>query len=95
LLEFLKPHQPAGVLNVLGGLGAQLLIHAELNGISAVVITAILDSHYVTSETLQAFSSVVNKLLDLPSIKMDEIHRFKAFKEVLKEENSRGHNIFN
>lgn len=29
------------------------------------------------------------------SIKMEDIQKFPAFKDTLKEENSRGHNIFN
>jgi hypothetical protein len=49
---FLKKHQPAGVLNFLGGFTAALLVHAEMNGLSAACIHAIVDSHYVSSETL-------------------------------------------
>ena len=35
LASFLPRYKPAGVLNLLGGLQAGLLIHAELNGIPA------------------------------------------------------------
>ena len=49
---FLAKHKPAGVLNILGGFEAALLVHSELNGISAAAIHAIVDSHYVSAETL-------------------------------------------
>jgi hypothetical protein len=71
------------------------LIYAELNGVSAVSLTGVVDSHYVTSETLQIFTPVINDLLEMKSINMADIQKFPAFKDTLKEENSRGHNIFN
>jgi len=43
----------------LGGFTAALLVHAEMNGLSAVCINAIIDAHYITAETLQAFTPVV------------------------------------
>ena len=54
------------------------------------------DSHYATLETLQGFSPIVNEVLELQNyLKLDELHKFKAFKDVLKEANNRGNNIFN
>lgn len=52
LTNFLAKYQPAGVLNVITGYGAGILVQAEMEGKSAVYITAILDSHFVSSETL-------------------------------------------
>ena len=60
---FLSKHKPAGVLNILGGFEAALLVHAELNGLSAAAIHAIVDSHYVSAETLQAFAPVLTEVL--------------------------------
>ena len=63
LTGFLKKHKAAGVLNILGGFAAALLVHAELFGHSAVAVHSIVDSHYVTAETLQSFAPVVTELL--------------------------------
>jgi hypothetical protein len=52
LAGFLKKYQPSGVLNLMGGYLAAVLIYAELNGIPGAIITSVLDSHYVTVETL-------------------------------------------
>ncbi len=71
---FLQKYKPAGVLNLIGGFNAAVLIHAELNGIPAAVVTAIVDSHYVSTETLQAFAPVVHELLDLQDVNLDKIH---------------------
>ena len=79
----------------MGGFGASILVHCEMEGIPAACLTIIVDSHYVTSETLQAFAPIFNELLDLKSISFEDMTKYKTFKEVLKEENSRDHNIFN
>jgi len=63
LSKFTEKYQPAGVLNLIGGFDAAVLMYAEMNGISAAEFVSIVDSHYVTSETLQAFSPVVHELL--------------------------------
>lgn len=63
LAAFLKKHSPAGVLNILGGFPASLLLNAEMTGISAAAVHAIVDSHYVTAETLQAFAPVITEVL--------------------------------
>jgi hypothetical protein len=52
LASFLTKHHPAGVLNLIGGFPAGVLIHAELNGLPAAQFVTVVDSHYVTSETL-------------------------------------------
>lgn len=96
LANFLPRYKPAGVLNLIGGLQAGILIHAEINGLPAAEFVIVLDSHYVTSETLQGFSPIVNEVLELNNkVKLDQIHKFPAFKDVLKEANNRGNNIFN
>jgi len=58
--EFLKAYQPSGVLNILGGFGAACLMHAEMNGLSAACFVSIIDSHFVSVETMKAFAPVVN-----------------------------------
>jgi hypothetical protein len=63
LTNFLSKYQPAGVLNIFSGLGAGLLIHAEMNGVPALCLTGIVDSHYVTAETLQGYAPIINGLL--------------------------------
>eukprot|EP00347_Sterkiella_histriomuscorum_P009862 403339590 len=97
LASFTSKIQPAGVLNLIGGLNAAILIHAELNGIPAAEFVSVVDSHYVTSETLQAFTPIVQEVLGFneASANMNEIHRLAGFKEVLKEVNNRNNNIFN
>ena len=86
---------PSGVLNIKGGLGGAFLVEAEIKGYSAAVLTAIVDSHYVTSETLQAYGPIVNELLQVQNADLKTIAKFAMFKDVLKEENNRSHNIFN
>lgn len=66
-----------------------------MNGWAAVCLTTILDAHYVTSETLQAYAPVFNELLQIPTIDFSDMMKFKKFKEVLKEANSRDNNIYN
>ena len=95
LSSFLSKHQPAGVLNFLGGFTASLLIYAEINGLSAACVNAIIDAHYISAETLQAFAPVVNDVLQLADAKIDQISRYPAFKTVLREANTRSNNIYN
>jgi len=83
------------VLNIVGGFGGALLVESEIRGFSAINLTAIVDSHYVTSETMQGYGDVLTQLLDIKNIDLGQIHTFKKFKEVLKEENNRGNNIYN
>ena len=52
LTNFTAKLQPSGVLNLIGGFLAAVIIYAELNGIPAAEFVSIVDSHYVTSETL-------------------------------------------
>jgi hypothetical protein len=66
-----------------------------MRGLPAVFLNAVVDSHYVTSETLQAFEPVFSELLNISTIDFSRIVSFNKFKEVLKEENSRDHNIYN
>ena len=74
-----------------------MLIYAELNGISAALFVSVVDSHYVTAETLQSFAPVVHNVLGfaMETLHMNEVQRMPGFKEVLKEVNSRNNNIFN
>ena len=94
LSTFLAKLQPSNVMNVMGGLEGALLMEAEMKGMSAAVIVGIVDSHYVTAELLQAYGPIINELLEI-NVDLKGISKHKKFKEVLKEENSRSHNIFN
>jgi hypothetical protein len=95
LSGFLRKHQPAGVLNLIGGFSAALLIHAEMNGLSAACIHSIVDSHYVTAETLQSFAPVVLEVLQINDSKIEQVSRLPSFKTVLRDVNNRNNNIFN
>ena len=35
------------------GVGAGLLVHAEMNGLSGIKVTALTDSHYFSAELMQ------------------------------------------
>ena len=95
MAPFLKKHSPAGVLSILGGFSAALLVHAELYGLSAVAVHSVVDSHYVSSETLESFGPVVTEVLQIADSKIEQISRLPSFKSVLREANNRNHNIFN
>ena len=69
-------------------------MEAELRGKSAISFTAIVDEHKITSESMQAYTSIVNELLGLPQVKMDEIFMMPKFRPVLKEMNNNAHGIF-
>lgn len=87
LTNFTSKLQPAGVLNLIGGFPAAVMIYAELNGIPAAKFVSIVDSHYVTSETLQAFAPLVHEVLGVEAANLNEVHRMPGFKEALKEAN--------
>ena len=44
---------PAHFMAATSGIGAALLVHAEMNGLSGVKVTALTDSHYYSSEMIQ------------------------------------------
>ena len=52
------------VLNIVAGFPASVLTHAEMEGLPCLLLTAIIDSHFVTEETLRAFSTVAKEILD-------------------------------
>ncbi len=79
----------------MGGPLAIMLIHAEMNNLSAACVTTIVDSHFVTSETLQAYTPLVTDILGITDVNMAEIYKHPAFKKVLTEHNSRDNTIFN
>jgi hypothetical protein len=82
-------------LNIIGGFAAALLVYAEMNGLSAACIHSIVDSHYISSETLQAYKTFVSDVLQVGDVNLDNVARMPAFKTVLKDVNNRSHNIFN
>jgi hypothetical protein len=63
--------KPAGVLNIVVGFPAAVLVHAEINGMPCLMISAILDSHYVTDETLKSFETVSKELLGFDKVRFD------------------------
>jgi hypothetical protein len=82
------------VLNIKGGFGGAMLVYGEMKGIPTACFSEIVDSHYITPETLQAFSSVFIEVLEVSNVDFSKLHTFRDYKTVLKEENSRGHNIY-
>ena len=75
-----------------GGLGAALIINAEMAGLAAFKLTALSDSHYLSAEMMiGAYSKIMSKhgLSDLK----DLASRSK-FRELLKEANQRSNTIF-
>lgn len=94
---FLSSHKPspAGPLNIIGGLSAAMLCESELRGIPAVCLKVIVDSHYVTRETLIGMEKIATELLQVNDIPFDKIQTMIGFKTALKEANTRQHNIFN
>uniref|UniRef100_A0A7S3N2N3 Uncharacterized protein n=1 Tax=Strombidium inclinatum TaxID=197538 RepID=A0A7S3N2N3_9SPIT len=98
LKAFLQKHSaqvsPDNQINFQGGLVASFLMEAEMLGKPAVSFKAIVDEHKVTSESMQAFTGIVNDLLGLSSVNMDEIFLMPKFRPVLKELNAVTHGIF-
>ena len=98
LQGFMAKHQsefkPAGVLNIVSGYPAAVLIHAEFNGMPCLMLSAISDSHYVTDETLTSFETVAQEILGFEKVKFDQISSMPGFKTALKEANARDNTIF-
>ena len=44
------------------GFGAAFMVHCEMYGLTGYKVTVITDSHYVTTESMQAFKPVLSKL---------------------------------
>ena len=78
-----------------GGLNAGFLVECEMNGCSAIIVKAIVDQHFITTETLQAFAPVVSDILGIKDKDLSKIVGFKQFKPVLKELNAKKNGIFN
>lgn len=49
--------------NAYGGFMAAILINAEMYGMGAIIIKAIMDEHVITSEGLKAYGPVVVGLM--------------------------------
>ena len=54
-----KVGTPAHFIAPAGGLGAAAMVHCETNGLAGYIATLITDSHYVSSESMAAYGSVV------------------------------------
>ena len=86
---------PAHFTMMAGGLGARLLNHCEMYGISGFAITAITESHYVSAESMQAYKVVFERLgLNSGVFDCSKISEKSKFRELLKETNSRANTIF-
>lgn len=86
--------KPAGVLNIVSGFPAAVLIHAEFKGLACLMLSAISDSHYVTDDTLKSFEAVAKEILGFEKVKFDKISSMPGFKTALKEANTRDNTIF-
>jgi hypothetical protein len=82
------------VLNIVAGLPAAILIQAEMHGIPTLQVIAVIDSHYVTAETLLAFQPIVEDLLEIKTFKAESIQISPGFKQALQEANARDSSIF-
>jgi hypothetical protein len=90
-----KVGKPASFTVPVGGMGARLICHAQMHGMSAYAVTAITEEHYVSAESMQAYTSVMDNLgLNAGNFELKNIKKRKDFRELLKEANSRDHNIF-
>lgn len=90
-----KVGKPAVFTVPVAGMGARLICHAEMHGISAYAVTAITEEHYVSAESMQAYTSVMDNLgLNSGNFELKNIKKRKDFRDLLKEANSRDHNIF-
>lgn len=96
--QFLQFNQalvsPAGVLNIITGFAAAVLIHCEYNGIPCLLLTAVIDSHYVTEETIGAFEVVARELLGKSDFQKDKISHMTGFKGAIKEANTKEYMMF-
>lgn len=90
--EFLKTKEVAHFTLPAGGLGAALLVHAEIHGLSAYKVTAVTHEHYYSSEMMVTCYQHTFKHLALGDI--SDIAQRKQFRTILKEVNQRGNSIF-
>ena len=78
---------PAHFMVPATGIAGACLMHAEMNGLEAVCVTAITDSHSMSTEALQAFGPVLQ--LDLSAL-----NKTPKFRSILAEANQRQNTIF-
>jgi len=78
---------PAHFMCPCTGFAGACLMYAEMNGLEAINVTAITDSHSIVREALQAFAPVVGQDLS-------QIHKMENYKQVLKEANQKSNSIF-
>ncbi len=83
---------PAHFMAATSGIGAALLVHAEMNGLPGIKVTALTDSHYYSSEMMQDAYQRVFDQFSLGDLRT--VQSLKSFRSVLKEANQRGHSIF-
>ena len=71
-------------MHVATGIGAAFIMHAEMFGVPAWKVTAITDSHSVSTESMQSYGIIMAQLrLDA----LDKISSKAQFKPLLREAN--------
>jgi hypothetical protein len=74
---------------------AALMMNGEMYSCPVINFKVILEQHCVTSDGLRAFGPIVHNLLGCKDADMEGIHKYAAFKPVLKELNAKTNGIFN
>ena len=82
------------MLNIISGFPASILIHSEFDNIPCLIVTAVVDSHFVTDDTLKAFAPVVNGLVCNQNIQFEKISSYPGYKHALKDANVRENIMF-
>ena len=83
-----KVGTPAHFTIAVGGMSARLLTHCEMFGIPGFAVTAITDSHYVSSDSLQCYADVFGQFgLNHGDYDCKNISKRPKFKDILKEAN--------
>ena len=75
-----------------GGIGAALIMHAEMSGLPAFKLTAITGEHYMSAEMIHGAFSGVMQHLGLHDL--SDLQKMKSFRTCLKEANQRSNNIY-
>jgi hypothetical protein len=86
--------KPADVLNITTGFPASILINSEYDNIPCLLVTSVVDSHFVTDDTLKAFAPVVNGLIGNQNIQFEKISSCPGYKHALKDANLRENIMF-
>ena len=94
MTQNLNELKPADVLNITTGFPESNLINSENDYIPCLLVTAVVDSHFVTDDTLKAFAPVVNGLIGNQNILFEKISSCPGYKHALKDANLRENIMF-